>query len=201
MRVDDALGQIAQIHDHLARAEQYRGFHPFAVAASGLIGVVAAVVQPWLVPVDDTVAFVRFWLVVAAIGGATGISPAVDAYFRREDEFARRRTRRVIVQFLPCVVAGLCVTLAFGRAGREVVLFLPGVWLVLFAMGVFAARPFLPRAIGWVGLFYLVAGVALLAAVPTDFARGGWCVGIVFAVGQVATAAVLRRNRERDFDG
>src|SRR5947209_4114234 len=157
MRVNEALGQIAQIHDHLARAEQYRGFHPLAVAASGLIGLIAAAVQSWIVPADDPAAFARFWLVVAVVGGGIGISPAIDAYFFREDEFARRRSRRVLGQFLPCVVAGLCVTLALGRAGNGLVWCLPGLWAALFGLGVFSARPYLPRATGWVGLFYLGA--------------------------------------------
>ncbi len=200
MRVTDALGQIAQIHDHLARAEQYRGFHPFAVAGSGLIGVAAAIVQPWVVAVDDPTGFARFWLVVAAVGGGIGISPALDAYCRREDEFARRRTRRVIGQFLPCIAAGLCVTLALGRAGAGLVSYLPGVWAELFALGVFSARPYLPRATGWVGLFYLLAGGGLLFNPATDFGRAGWAVGLLFAVGQTATAAVLYRNRERETD-
>jgi hypothetical protein len=200
MRVTDALGQIAQIHDHLARAEQYRGFHPIAVALSGLIGVAAAVAQPWLVTADDPTGFARYWLMVAAIGGCVGVSPALDAYFRREDEFARRRTRRVAGQFLPCIVAGLCVTLALGRAGGGLVAFLPGLWAVLFGLGVFSARPYLPRATGWVGLYYFAAGSYLLANPPADLGRSGWAVGLVFAAGQAATAAVLRRNRERDAD-
>jgi hypothetical protein len=197
MRVNEALGQIAQIHDHLARAEQYRGFHPYAVAASGLIGLFAALVLPWLVPPDDPTTFVRFWLAVATLGGVIGVSPAVDAYLRREDEFARRRTRRVIGQFLPCVVGGLFVTFAVGRVGGELVSFLPGLWAIMFALGVFAARPYLPRATGWVGLFYLIAGAGLLAAATPDLISAGRAVGLVFAAGQAATAVVLRMNRER----
>jgi hypothetical protein len=199
MRVTDALGQIAQIHDHLARAEVYRGFHPLGVALSGAVGLAAAVLQPWLVSPDDPIAFVRFWLVVAAVGGVAGVSPALNAYLRREDEFARRRTRRVIGQFAPCVAAGLAVTPALARTGF--VPYLPGLWAVLFALGVFAARPYLPHATGWVGLFYLAAGAALLAAAPDDPARAGWAVGAVFGAGQLATAGVLHRNRERDADG
>ncbi|HEX4589857.1 MAG TPA: hypothetical protein VH120_08015, partial [Gemmataceae bacterium] len=78
MRVNDALGQIAQIHDHLVRAEQYRGLHPIAVAGSGLAGVLAAAVQRWVVPADDPAGFVLFWLVVAFIGGTSGSGPAVE---------------------------------------------------------------------------------------------------------------------------
>ena len=61
-------------------------------------------------------------------------------------------------------------------------------------------RPYLPRATGWVGLFYLGAGAGLLAAPPAELGRAGWAVGLIFAAGQAATAAVLRRNRERESD-
>jgi hypothetical protein len=196
MRVSDALGQIEQIHNHLARAEVYRGFHPLGVALSGAVGLLAAALQPWLVG-DDPIGFVRYWLLVAAVAGGVGFAPALDAYLRREDAFARRRTRRVLGQFLPCVAAGLAVTVALTRAGAEFVPHLPGLWAVLFALGVFAARPYLPHATGWVALFYLAAGALLLAAGPADLAHAGGAFGGLFAAGQLATAGVLHRNRER----
>jgi len=197
VRVTDALGQIARIHDHLARGEPYRGFHPLAVAGSGAVGLVSALIQPWVIAANDPAGFVRFWLIVAAVGGAVGVGTAVDAYVRREDEFARRRTRRVAGQFAPCVVAGLAATVALAEASGDFARCLPGLWTLLFGLGVFAARPYLPHAIGWVGLFYLAAGAILLAAVPADLAWAGRAVGLTFAAGQSATAAVLRRNRER----
>jgi hypothetical protein len=204
MQVDEALGQIAEIHDHLARGEEYRGFHPVAVAASGLIGLVAAAAQSsvlffvsnWLS--GPTYAeFAAYWLVVAAFAGAVGVAPAVSNYFYHEDEFARRRTRRIAGQFLPCVVAGLCITVVAIRLEWHVVTILPGIWMLLFSLGIFATRPYLPRAIGWIGLFYLLAGVGLLAQPTTDVQTAGWAVGSVFAIGQFATTAVLTRNLER----
>jgi hypothetical protein len=208
MRVNEALGQIAEIHDHLARGEQYRGFHPFDVATSGLVGLLAAFGQSWIFlfinPLNarGPTAFAVYWLIVAAIAGGVGIAPAIATYIYREDEFAQRRTRRLAGQFLPCVVAGLCVTLAVIRGGWAAGHLLPGIWMVLFSLGVFAARPFLPRTIGWVGLFYLTAGALLLALArpASDFDNLGWCVGGTFAVGQAATAFVLYRNQERDTD-
>jgi hypothetical protein len=206
MRVNDALGQIAQIHDHLARAEQYRGFHPIEVAATGLIGLLAATAQKLVFALINPFegpsprGFALYWLAVAAIAGGVGVAPAVATYVYHEDEFARRRTRRLAGQFLPCVIAGFCVTLAVIRDGNDSVNFLPGIWSLLFGLGVFAARPFLPRTIGWVGLFYLVAGAGLLALPITYGDAAGWLVGGVFLFGQGATALVLHRNQERDAD-
>jgi hypothetical protein len=45
MDIDDALDQHAVIHTHLARAETYRGYRPFALVASGAVGMAAAVLQ------------------------------------------------------------------------------------------------------------------------------------------------------------
>lgn len=198
MRLSDALGQIAQIHEQLAKAEVYRGFHPVGVALSGAVGLASAFAQPWFVGPDDPSAFVRHWLLTAAVAGITGIAVPLRSYVWTDDQYARRRAHRVGGQFLPCVAAGLAVTTALARGGR--VELLPGLWATLFALGVFAARPYLPRATGWVGLSYLTAGAALLGRPFADLASSGWAVGATFAAGQLATATVLHRNWEREAD-
>jgi hypothetical protein len=206
MQVDEALGQIAEIHDQLARGEHYRGFRPLAVVISGLLGLLAASARATIFAVmfgfdgAGPAAFAVYWLIVAAIAGGVGVGPAIGSYLFQESEYSQRRTRRIAGQFLPCVVAGFCVTLAAVRAGWQVAELLPGIWMLLFSLGVFAARPFLPRTIGWVGLFYLIAGTLFLARPITNLDTAGWAVGGTFAVGQAATAIVLYRNQERDSD-
>ncbi len=198
MRLSDALGQIAHIHEQLAKAEVYGGFHPVGVALSGAVGLASAVAQPWFVPADDPAAFVRHWLATAAIAGITGVAVPLRSYVWTDDEYARRRSLRVAGQFVPCIAAGLATTAGLARAG--LVDLLPGLWAMLFALGVFAARPYLPQATGWVGVFFLTAGAALLARPFDELAPAGWAVGATFAAGQFATAIVLHRNRERDVD-
>ena len=109
------------------------------------------------------------------------------------------RTRRVLAQFLPCVVAGAVVTAGFLRGGVEFIPYLPGVWALLFGLGVVAVRPYLPRLIGVVGLFYLAAGTVLLYRAAGQPELSGWSVGGVFGIGHLATAFVLYR-REDDAD-
>lgn len=196
MRVSDAIGQIEIIHDQLAKAEEYRGFHPVGVALSGLVGFVAAFAQPWFVSPDAPWAFIRYWLTTATIAIVAGTMAPLWAYLWAEDRWARMRSRRVASQFMPCLAAGLATTFAFSRL--SLVELLPGLWTTLFGLGLFAARPYLPRSIGWVGLFYLAIGAELLLAPPIELSQMGLCVGISFAAGQAATAWVLRRNKERD---
>jgi hypothetical protein len=189
-----ALSQISEIHGHLTRAEVYRGLGPAPVAFSGALALAAAAAEPRLVGSNPGLRFVWYWVVVALVAAAAAASVIAYNYVRREDDFARRRTRRVVAQFVPCLAAGIGVTAGLVHLDPRFSLLLPGIWSVLFGLGIFAARPHLPHAIGWVALFYLLAGMLLLWAPP---ALLGWGMAIVFGLGQLATALVLHSNVER----
>lgn len=193
MEVRDALDQLDRIHDQLTRAEVYRGFRVPAVALVGCVGLLAAVGQAWVVAPGDAAAFVWYWSAIGAAGVLVGFGAAVRSYLFREDDFERRRTRRVMGQFLPCVLAGGLLTVALARTEAFVPL-LPGVWAVVFGLGVVAVRPHLPRAVAFIGLAYILAGGLLLAWLPPE--PSGWSVGGVFGIGHLVTAFVLRQVGE-----
>lgn len=197
MRVTDALSQIDAIHDQLAKGEVYRGFHVPGVAFAGLVGLLAAVLQPWMIAPDDADGFVHYWLAVAALSSLLAAGAALHTYWFHDDVFARRRARRVAGQFGPCLLAGAAATVAMLRGGPAYVPFLPGLWASFFGLGIFAIRPYLPRAIGWVGLFYLAAGAVLVVQAASVPRLSGWDVGAVFGIGHLATALVFHRNLER----
>jgi hypothetical protein len=199
MHVRDALERLDQIHDQLARSEVYRGFRVPAVACVGLIGLAAAAIQP-LVPEADGAGFVWYWAAVAVGCALLGTAAAIHAYATREDDFERRRTRRVAAQFLPAILTGVAVTLAVARA-PELVSFLPGFWAVLFGLGLIAARPHLPDGIGPIGLAYVAAGAFHLLRTAPGAELSGWSVGGVFGVGHLLTAFVLWRDAHGDEEG
>jgi hypothetical protein len=188
MEVRDALDQLDRIHDQLTKGVVYRGFRVPAVALVGCVGLLAAAVQRWIVSPNDPTAFVWYWSAIGATGAVLGIGAAVRSYFFREDDFERRRTRRVMGQFLPCVLAGGLLTLALARVEAFIPL-LPGVWAMVFGLGIVAVRPHLPRAVGFIGLAYVLAGGLLLAWMPPE--PSGWSVGGVFGAGHLITAIAL----------
>lgn len=200
MLVRDALDRLDQIHDQLTRAEVYRGFRVPAVAAVGVIGLAAAAAQPLVPGAAAGLGFVWYWAAVAGACGTIGSAAAVHAYATREDGFGRRRARRVMAQFAPCLLAGAAVTLGAARA-PELVPLLPGLWAVAFGLGLVAARPYLPDGIGPVGVGYVAAGAYHLLRVVPDSPPDGWAVGGVFGVGHLVTAVVLWAGAEEDGDG
>lgn len=200
MRVRDALEQLDAIHEHLTKAEVYRGFRVPGVALVGVVGLAAAAFQERVLAANGSIGFVTYWLVVAAVGALLGGGAAAHAYIVHEDEFDRRRTRRLLGQFLPCVLGGACMTAAFGQGSPDAIGHLPGLWAIVFGLGLISARPYLPKGIGTVGLGYLAAGSLILARPQSVPDPSGWSVGGVFGGGHLATAYVLWRDRARDTD-
>ena len=97
MDISRALAQVAEIHEQMAKGEVYRGYRSVPLAASGLIGIGAAVVQPRALGSTDPVGFVIYWTAVACCAGFVGISEIVFNYCVHDNQAARRRTRRCLV--------------------------------------------------------------------------------------------------------
>jgi hypothetical protein len=199
MNLSEALEQIDSIHEHLAKGEEYRGYRPLSLVISGLLGLLAALVQPWLA-VDDPLEFVSYWLMVACLCATVAGGATLFGYIRDEDEFARRRTRTVMRQFLPCLLVGAIVTVVLARAEHTgaTVRFLPGLWSLLYGLGAVASLPYLPRLAGLVAVWYLAAGCLLLMlglpATPGS-------VGLPFGIGQVLAGIVLYLTRRPEMNG
>ena len=192
-----ALTQIDEIHQQIAKGEIYRGYRSMPVAASGLVGIAAAVAQPIVQPGSDPFAFVRFWAAVAAVAGLVGISEIAYNYIVHDDASGRRRTRRVLGQFLPSVVGAAVLTASFVNVGPGLVSLLPGVWAICFGIGTFSSRPYLPRTSVLVACFYIAAGSLLLWTLDLGAPLNGWRVGGTVGVGQLLAAGILYWEFER----
>jgi hypothetical protein len=200
MDLSRALGQLADIHQQMAKGQIYRGYRSVPIAASGLMGFLAAWAQAPALGATDPVGFVLYWTAIAACAGFVGASEILYNYVVHEDRIARHRTRQVVGQFLPSLLAGAAITVSFVHLSPTLVPLLPGLWAICFGIGTFASRPYLPRASGWVALFYYAAGMALLWIARGPEPLRGWWVGGTFGAGQLLAALVLYWNLERTED-
>jgi TctA family transporter len=197
MDLSRALGQLADIHQQMAKGQIYRGYRSVPIAASGLMGFVAAWAQAPDLGASDPVGFVLYWTAIAACAGFVGASEILYNYVVHDDRIARRRTRQVVGQFLPSLLAGAAITVSFVHVSPALVPLLPGLWAICFGIGTFASRPYLPRASGWIALFYYAAGMSLLWLARGPVPLRGWWVGGTFGTGQLLAALVLYWNLER----
>jgi hypothetical protein len=199
MDLREAMSQIAEIREQLARTELFRGYRSLPVAFSGVLAWGAAIAQSACIPdpTRDVPSYLTLWVGAAAIGiSAAAVEMILRA--RQDPRWAREHTRLAIEQFLPCVVAGGLTTLVIARSPEPVAWVLPGLWSIFFSLGVFASRRLLPKATIWVAFYYLLAGLATLALARGEAALSPWAMGVPFGGGQLLAALVLYRTLERD---
>jgi hypothetical protein len=189
--LQEALSQIHSIRTQVASGTEFRGYGPASIAVSGFIALAVAAVQTrWANPA--LMVWVAVWAGTAAVSALlTGIETLRRA--RREHMgFAREMIQSAVAQFLPAVMVGFLLTVVLMRVAPQDCWMLPGLWQLIFSLGVFASCRFLPRPMFAVGVWYLVAGLFCLALAGATRALSPWMMGIPFGVGQLLVALVLQ---------
>ena len=176
MDLREALTQIAVIRQQVARTETFRGYRALPVALSGGLAWLAGGLQPWLVPspAEDLPRYLATWLSAAC--ASLIVTGAAMIWHARQSAspLARSLTMLAVLQFLPALVAGGLVTLVLVRFAPENAWLLPGLWAILFSLGIFASHRLLPPATFWIGAWYLGAGLICIALAQGEQALSPW---------------------------
>jgi hypothetical protein len=200
MELHEALTQIAEIRQQVARTEVFRGYRALPVAFSGVLAFLAAGIQAlWIPdPLQNISAYLALWVGAALVSMlATGVEMILH-YRLPTSAFNRAKTLQAVGQFLPSIVAGGLLMVVLTSHAPESLWMLPGLWAMLFGLGIFASYRQLPRATFWLAVYYLAAGCVCLAWAKGDQALSPWAMGIPFGVGQLLSAAVLYWSLERN---
>lgn len=199
MELREALAQITEIRAQMARTETFRGYRSLTVGFSGLLALVGAAVQTVWIPQPgrNIDAYLALWIGIAAVSMVVCGAEMAFRCYRASSPLTRQVTLLAVEQFLPCIVAGGAMTYAMVRFAPQSLWMLPGLWAIVFSLGVFASCRLLPRQVFWVATYYLAAGVAVLALAREDAAFSPWAMAGVFGVGQWLTAVILYFTLER----
>ncbi|MGH9414980.1 MAG: hypothetical protein ACRD0Y_14720 [Terriglobales bacterium] len=193
--LDQALDEIAAIRGQMARAAEFQGYGPAALAITALLAAAAGLLQLFLVPdpLRSPLLYVLLWGATAVVAGALIACEAVARTRRLHAGVSDVMIRSALEQFLPAAVASAAVTFAlFHWLPRDLAL-LPGLWQVIFSLGVFASCRFLPRLTLAVGCWYLLTGIWMLGLSRGAMALQPWLMAVPFIVGQALAAAILWR--------
>jgi hypothetical protein len=187
-----ALGDISSIRRQMARSTEFRGYGPATLAATGLIAVLAAGIQAILLP--DPAAhiwsYLSIWICTAGLSAAlTGIQMYTRSR-RMHSGMSQEMMHMAVEQFLPSVGAGLLITLVLVRYVPSALWMIPGIWQVIFSLGVFSSCRFLPRPMLAAGAWYLLTGLVCIS-LGGNRALSPWAMGIPYGAGQLLVAAIL----------
>ncbi|MEI8197377.1 MAG: hypothetical protein WCI73_15880 [Phycisphaerae bacterium] len=199
MELKNALVQIDEIRAQMAKTQVFRGYRSATAAVSAVLAVLAGLVQASYLPepTRHPMTYVILWTSAAGLSllvvGAEMLMRARRLKSRLQSEL----TMQAVEQFMPALVAGGVLAYVVPTYAPESMGMLPGLWLMVFGLGVFASCRVLPRATFWIGAFYLLAGVLCLLLARGPYTLWPGAMGIPFAVGQILAAGVLYVSLER----
>jgi hypothetical protein len=193
--LQQALAEIHSIRNQLARGTEFRGYGPATIAITGILALLVAAVQAaWMT--KHAKAGLWIWL------GVWTVTAAISLLLTGTETFARARRVHVglakemmqaaVEQFLPAMMVGFLLTVVMTRVAAQECWMLPGLWELIFSLGVFASCRFLPRQMFAVGVWYLAAGLFCLATGGAARSFSPWTMGVPFGIGQLLVAAVLQ---------
>ena len=199
MELHDALTQISDIRRQMARTQVFRGYRAATAGFSGVMALLAASVQrDWAPdPFEDVVPYLTIWG-LAAFGSLFVVGVEIATRHMRSGSMLQRELSLATIECLtPSLVAGALLTFALAAYARSGMWLLPGLWSILFSLGLFACRRVMPAGIVIPAGYYLLAGLLSITLAQGASAFSPWAMVWTFGVGQFLTAGVLFFSRER----
>jgi hypothetical protein len=193
--LQQALSEIHCIRTQVARGTEFRGYGPASIAASGVLALLVAALQAQWMPKPSKADLLLWFAVWAGTAAVAVLLTGIETFARSRRVhvgFAKEMVQSAVVQFLPAVMVGFLLAAVILGTATEESWMLPGLWELIFSLGVFASCRFLPSQMFAVGVWYLVAGLCCLAVESAARTLSPWAMGIPFGVGQLLVAAVLQ---------
>jgi hypothetical protein len=190
--LNKALTEISSIRRQVARSTEFRGYGPATLAATGGIAMAAAVAQAlWLPnPSARISAYLAIWISTAVLSASLIAKQTVSRARRVHSGMADEMIRMAIEQFLPAAGAGALLTMVLLASVPSALWMLPGLWQVIFSLGVFSSCRFLPRQMAAAGAWYLLSGLTCLSLADSR-ALSPLAMGIPYGAGQLLVAGIL----------
>jgi hypothetical protein len=191
--LDKALADIIAIRSQLAAGTAFRGYGPAAIAATGGVALITALLQHFFLadPTKSPLTFFLGWAAAAVLSGAMIFIEMVARARRHHSGLADAMLYQAVEQFLPAGIAGVLLAVMLWKFAPETLWLLPGLWQVLTALGVFASVRLLPRTVAFAGGWYFVAGFVVLLLASQSHALSPWTMGLPFAIGQALMATII----------
>lgn len=190
--IDDALSQVRQLSELVARRRLFRGYSGRARMTCGILALLgAAALASGIMPAHETAHLVG-WSVVLAVALLINYGSLAWWYASHPDIRQHPVLLKPALDALPALAAGGILTVALVQAGRFELLF--GAWMLMYGLAQTTYRSALPRGVYWTGIVYMACG-ALLSLKPATFINP-WPMGIVFFLGEIAGGICLLQPEE-----
>jgi hypothetical protein len=186
-----ALIDIRSIRQQVAQTSEFHGYGPLTLSATALLALLAGVAQSlWLPePAAHPAQYVALWLTTGVVCAALISTQMLTRAHRIHSSMADDMIRLAVAQFLPSAIVGLILPFIFLRITQSVFWLLPGLWQIVFGLGVFASCRCLPKPMLLAGAWFLATGLACIALGNTRALAPSTMSG-AYALGMALVAAI-----------
>ena len=186
-----ALVDIRSIRRQVAQATEFRGYGPSTLFATALLALVAGAAQSrWIhEPATHPLQYVALWLTTGIFCAALITTQMLTRANRLHSGMAEEMVRMAVAQFLPAGIAGVLLPFILLHITHTVFWMLPGLWQILFSLGVFASCRCLPRLMLLVGAGFLLSGLACIS-LGDSRALAPATMSYAYAIGMALVAAI-----------
>jgi len=154
-----AMDNLRFIRDTMERAGSFTAVSGWGQVVIGVAGLLAA----WMASRQQSPeSWLATWSVAAVVAGLIGVTTTAMKARAMGMSLRVGPGRKFALSLFPPLAAGAVLTAVFYRAGLTD--HLPGMWLLLYGVGIVAAGSFSVRAVPVMGLgFMVLGGLALFA--------------------------------------
>lgn len=186
-----ALVDIRSIRRQVAQSTEFRGYGPLTLSATAAVALLTGVAQAIWVPdpASHPVKYVALWLSTAVLCAALIATQMLTRVNRFHSGMADEMIRLAVTQFLPAGIAGAVLPFILLKAAPNVIWMLPGLWHLIFSLGVFASCRCLPRPMLFVGTWFLVSGMACIA-LGDERSLAPFTMSGAYAIGMAVVATI-----------
>ena len=161
---DRAADNLRFIRDTMAHAGAFTNVSGAGTIGAGVVGLAAAIGASPVAIGPSPGRFLAVWVTAAVVAGAiSGV--AIGRKARRAGQsLVAGPARRFTLAFVPALLAGAVLTVAFAAAGQASLL--PGTWLAVYGAAVAAGGAMSVRPVPVMGCAFIVLGAACFALPP-----------------------------------
>ena len=167
-----AMDNLRYIRETMERAGAFTAVSGWGLVVIGVIGTLAA---GFATRQPDTEEWLAVWMGAALVSVLVGVLTTAMKARSVRMPLLSGPGRKFALSLAPPMVAGAVLTVVLYQAGMPGLL--PGMWLLLFGVGVLAAGAFSVRAVPVMGLAFMLLGAVALASPPAwgdAFMAGGF---------------------------
>ena len=189
--LNQALVDIRRIRRQVAQTTEFRGYGPLTLSATAILALVAGAAQSRLLrePASHPLFYVLLWLSAGVVCAALIASQMLARARRLHSAMADDMVRMAVTAFLPAGIAGALLPFTLLHVTPTVFWMLPGLWQIIFSLGVFSSCRCLPRPMLLAGGWFLFTGLDCIALGGTRSLAPATMSG-AYAVGMALVAAI-----------